>query len=422
MQPAATGDDLNSNDFPNLNLYYRDDEEAHRGHYIDPYINPYFLQHCDCDPSQLGTYHDTLPHHNVEPHELPYPSMPLYHHDPDANPILLSLLPLLQPNLSDYHPSFSLPVMPMDGSFMLPSTADDQSTVTAKKWMPKNFVMISKQRVSSLKPLVLNEVPYIHSVATGSSLPSRSRSSLMAASGPSLMAAVIVLPPMLYDKRNLVHQKIVEAVQQHVLDHTINVCSMLCNLDINQLVRETLGKAASSYCHNQKFSGNWATTNLEVSFTRLSAPFELIMATCKTLAQSKVEYWKKVKVKGLVSDHTSPLKYIFRKDEETNKWWLFEQEVVWDIVIGTASILKLQCHIKNLNNLFCTAVAVAHCALMELLNRKMVAIVFSAVSDKHIYDQLMNYINKHITPNKESVKRWKDFKACTITRFEDILN
>ncbi|KAG1863884.1 hypothetical protein F4604DRAFT_1032813 [Suillus subluteus] len=162
------------------------------------------------------------------------------------------------------------------------------------------------------------------------------KDSLTAASGPSLMAAVVVLPPMLYDERNLVYQKIVEAAQQHVLDHAINVCSMLCDLDINQLVRETLGKAASSYCHNQKFGDDWATANLEVSFTRLSAPFELIMATCKTLARSKVERgyhlrpsaWssdsesdrKKVKVKGLVGDHTSPLKYIFRKDEETDKW------------------------------------------------------------------------------------------------------
>jgi len=37
------------------------------------------------------------------------------------------------------------------------------------------------------------------------------------------------------------------------------------------------------------FGEEWATTNFEVLFASLSAPFELIMATCKTLVRAKVE-------------------------------------------------------------------------------------------------------------------------------------
>jgi len=46
--------------------------------------------------------------------------------------IPLSPLPMTRPNLGDYHPSFSLPVTSTDGTFTLPSTAEDQSTMTAQ--------------------------------------------------------------------------------------------------------------------------------------------------------------------------------------------------------------------------------------------------------------------------------------------------
>ncbi|KAG2129690.1 uncharacterized protein EDB93DRAFT_1108616 [Suillus bovinus] len=164
-----------------------------------------------------------------------------------------------------------------------------------------------------------------------------------------------------------VFHKIMEAVQRNVLDHTVNICSMLNNLDVKQLVRETLMKVP-----------------------------------CKN------------KVKDLV-DHTSPLKFTFRKDKETEKVWPLENEVVWDIVISVISELKLQQHVKNLDNLFCIAAAAVYCASCELRNRKMVDLVFSASNYRHTYNQLMDYISKHITPNAELVERWKNSKACTTT-------
>ncbi|KAG1885748.1 hypothetical protein F4604DRAFT_121467 [Suillus subluteus] len=69
--------------------------------------------------------------------------MPLYHGmdrpeiyqdfrdpKPDADPIPPSPLPLVQPNLGDYRPSFSLPVVSTGGTFKLPSTAEDRPTMT----------------------------------------------------------------------------------------------------------------------------------------------------------------------------------------------------------------------------------------------------------------------------------------------------
>ncbi|KAG2044689.1 hypothetical protein BDR03DRAFT_937021 [Suillus americanus] len=96
--------------------------------------------HRDPDPPQLDIYRGDLPH---EARGLPYPQMPSYHgmdrpdiqqdfRDPvpDADPIPPSPLPLMQPNLGDYRPSFSLPVRSMRDTFTLPSTAEDRSTVT----------------------------------------------------------------------------------------------------------------------------------------------------------------------------------------------------------------------------------------------------------------------------------------------------
>ncbi|KAG0695491.1 hypothetical protein DFH29DRAFT_1005431 [Suillus ampliporus] len=164
-----------------------------------------------------------------------------------------------------------------------------------------------------------------------------------------------------------------------------------------------------------EFGEDWTAADLEVLFARLSAPFELIMAI------DFESNWKEQRVKDLVDNCTSPLKFIFGKDEETDKRWPFEHEVIWDVVLGVISELKLQHHIKNLDNLFCTAAAAVYCALWELRSGKMVNVVFSAFSYKDMYGQLMDYIIKYITPNTELAKRWKDFKACTVTRLEDIL-
>jgi hypothetical protein len=146
MQPAAAShgegdndvsEDLDLNVFPNP--YYG---QIRSGHYLDPYINPYLFLPCDADPSQLDVYRDD---HPDESRRLPYPPVPLYNgidrsevqqdfRDlPDAlDPIPLSPLPITRPNLGDYHPSFPLPVTSTDGTFTLPSTAEDQSTITAQ--------------------------------------------------------------------------------------------------------------------------------------------------------------------------------------------------------------------------------------------------------------------------------------------------
>ncbi|KAG1867904.1 hypothetical protein DFJ58DRAFT_723773 [Suillus subalutaceus] len=125
MQPTSSdgevpfgnngSEDLNSDVVPNLRL--------------DPDPRP-----------QLDIYSDDLPH---EARGLPYPPMPLHHGmdrpeiyqdfrdpKPDADPIPPSPLPLVQPNLGDYRPSFSLPVVSTGGTFKLPSTAEDRPTMT----------------------------------------------------------------------------------------------------------------------------------------------------------------------------------------------------------------------------------------------------------------------------------------------------
>ncbi|KAG2133406.1 hypothetical protein BD769DRAFT_1665674 [Suillus cothurnatus] len=191
-------------------------------HYLGPYINPCLFLPCDADPSQLDVYRDD---HPDEGRGLPYPPVPLYHgmdrpevqqdfRDlPDAlDPIPLSPLPIMRPNLGDYHPSFPLPVTSTDGTFTLPSTAEDQLTMTAqtsqagpsrptkrrlaKKHRDDPFIHYlsvpssRKEKKRAIKSFVSNELPSTESVAAGSSLPSTTGSSLLAsAAGPSLTAA-----------------------------------------------------------------------------------------------------------------------------------------------------------------------------------------------------------------------------------------
>ncbi|KAG0700001.1 hypothetical protein DFH29DRAFT_1001474 [Suillus ampliporus] len=250
--------------------------------------------------------------------------------------------------------------MSMDGAFTLPFTAEDLTMTVQtlsqggpsrmarrlpKKYCDDPFIHYlstpSSQKVNkrASKPSVLNEMPSIHSESVATKL------LLWSATGSSLMAAAAALPLMVYNEGNIVYQQIMEAAEQSVLDNAVNVCFMLHDPDIKQLVCKTLAKAVSSCCHNQKFGEDWAAANLEILFVRLSEPFELIMATCKIMVQPKVECsyqlhpsaWlsnfesnqKEQMVKDLIDDHPSPLKFIFRKDEETDKRWLFEHKVIY---------------------------------------------------------------------------------------------
>ncbi|KAG1753298.1 hypothetical protein EDB19DRAFT_1824044 [Suillus lakei] len=340
-------------------------------------IHMFFYTTTLTHPSLTRTYiyHDGLPP-SLFGHS--YPPMPLHHgmdragiQQSDVDPIPSSSLPLMQPNLSDYHPTFSPPVMSMDGTVTLLSTAEDP-TMTAQtssqvgpsrmtRRLPKKhrndpFIHFSPAPppwgVNKRNPKcsVLNEAPtHSKSIVT--------RSPIQSTTGSTLAATAAALPPMVYDESNSVHQQIVKATEQSILNSAVNICSMLLNLDITQLVCELLTKAVISCCHNQ------------------------------TAYHSAIQGWtQEWRVKDLVDDHTSPLKFIFRKDEETDKWWPFEHEVIWDVALGVILELKLQPHIKNLNNIFCTAAAAIYCALLELRSRKMVDIVFSAVSYKNMYD------------------------------------
>ncbi|KAG1826098.1 uncharacterized protein BJ212DRAFT_1511117 [Suillus subaureus] len=126
MQPIANDGEVLSGNH---------DSEDLRGLNSDVFPN----LHRDHDPSQFDIRSDDL---SREARRLPYPPMPLYRgmgrpeiqqdfRDlvPDADPIPPLPLPLMQPNLGDYRPSFSLPVMSMGGTFTLPSTAEDRPTV-----------------------------------------------------------------------------------------------------------------------------------------------------------------------------------------------------------------------------------------------------------------------------------------------------
>ncbi|KAG2087838.1 hypothetical protein BD769DRAFT_1396425 [Suillus cothurnatus] len=240
-------------------------------HYLDPYINPYLFLPCDADPSQLNIYHDD---HPDEGHGLLYPPVPLYHgmdrpevqqdfHDlTDALDLIpLSPLPITRPNLGDYHPSFSLPVTSMDGTFMLPSTAEDQSTMTAQT-SQAGPSRLTKWRLAKKH----RDYPFIYYLS--------------------------VLSLQKEKKRAI------------------------------KLVHKMLVKAASSCCHNQTFSEEWATTNFEVLFASLSAPFELIMAMCKTLAWAKVEHGYQLRPSAWLTDSKTNQKARKINDLVNHSTWL----------------------------------------------------------------------------------------------------
>ena len=142
MQPAAAGDgaDHDPDDLTTFqNPYY---DQFRRGHYINPFVNPFYLHDTE-PPPQLDVYGD-----DPDPRGLPYPPTPSHQDHPEPeillDPISLSPLPLTKPNLGDYHPTFSLPVPSTDGPFTLPFAAEDRSqpsqagpSRTIKKRQPK---------------------------------------------------------------------------------------------------------------------------------------------------------------------------------------------------------------------------------------------------------------------------------------------
>ncbi|KAG2068700.1 hypothetical protein BDR04DRAFT_1119556 [Suillus decipiens] len=345
MQPAATGDgaDNDPDDLNMLqNLYY---DPFCRSHYVNPFINPFYLH--EPKSPQLDIYSDNMP----DPCGLPYPPTPLHQDHPEVNqdichipeilldPISLSILPLTKPNLGDYHPTFSLP----------PSQAGPSRTM--KRQQPKihddPFIHYSAESLSQkekkrVKSFDSNAAPSADSVTTRSSLLSTMAPSLLSAMSSSSTAAIAVPPSILYDKGNSVHQQIVEIAMQNILGNAVNlVCKMLAT-------------AVTSCCHDQTFSEEWAATNFEALLESLSAPFELIMATCKTLVQAKIE-----------------------------------------------------CRYHLCPSPCCGALC-----FVGAPEQKMVNIIFSVSTYKHMYDQLMDYITKHIACNQELVMQWGDFKCC----------
>ncbi|KAG2069593.1 hypothetical protein BDR04DRAFT_1118913 [Suillus decipiens] len=100
-----------------------------------------------------------------------------------------------------------------------------------------------------------------------------------------------------------------------------------------------------------------------------------------------------------------PLRFIFGKDKETSKLYPFEQEVIWDIILGVVLELKYQHYITDLNNLFCTA-ATAVCRVLEEFSQGiLVDIKFLAHTFKSIYNGLKDYIQDHIYTDPELSKR-----------------
>jgi hypothetical protein len=170
---------------------------------------------------------------------------------------------------------------------------------------------------------------------------------------------------------------------------------------------------------------------------RLSTPFKFIIVAAEELASIIINQgynlrpllWSntsesKVKltmIKALIHNAVWPLRFIFKKDEKTGQWMVFEHDVVLDMVLGIVRKLKYWNYVDNLNNLYCTAAAAIYCILMWYSSRKSNSTVkFMAKDLKYMYDMLKNHITNIIEKDENLAKRWLDVKAYTIVRLADV--
>ncbi|KAG0704144.1 hypothetical protein DFH29DRAFT_997849 [Suillus ampliporus] len=237
------------------------------------------------------------------------------------------------------------------------------------------------------------------------------------------------LGPLVYDEDDDIHIKIVEDTQKIYLRSALNKCSLLEEGERRQEVHDALLAATS------QFGSAWTMVNEGRLYKTLSALSGNIASACKKIACTKVqsgyslrpsiwsddsetEHQKRV-VKDLTAEGLFPPKFIFGKDEH-DKWYAFENEVIWDVILNTVLELGYQPYLEELDNIFCTAAVAVYCALKELSKGKFQFVDFAVSEFKPKYTKLMDHIRDHITPNAELSKRWKEYKRRTLHRLSNI--
>ncbi|KAG2125180.1 uncharacterized protein EDB93DRAFT_1258348 [Suillus bovinus] len=150
----------------------------------------------------------------------------------------------------------------------------------------------------------------------------------------------------------------------------------------------------------------------------LKAPFDLIMETADEVASIVIDrgydlcplLWSNIlevksrqgKIGALINDTMWPLKFIYKKDETTGQWMVFEHNAILDVVLGIVWKLKYLLNVTDLHNLYCTAVAAVYCVLLRLSSGKLNrTILFTSKAFRFMYDISMKHITDVI--EKDSV-------------------
>ncbi|KAG1853550.1 hypothetical protein C8R48DRAFT_777061 [Suillus tomentosus] len=351
----------------------------------------------------------------------------------------------------------------MDGVTTLPPAAPDYvrpqplaalkhpHSQTQKCDAPWRFVACSGQRSKPFK------TPSSTPSSTTPSHPTPTQS----------MQPQIDLPPLDYQSNLPIHDAFILAAEKELISDAVNNCTMIKPSLREGLVQAALANAVqdclrktrsdpaglakkeiegkSNFRFGEQIAVNltefgqcWAAKNAGLLYMSLSAPFKHLMAACKELAFSVVDRgydlrpslwsntseskWKQKKIKSLIGDATWPLKFLFKKDEETGQWMAFEHDALLDVVLGVVRKLKYRPYIQDLDNLYCTATAAIYCILMQFSSGKLDReIECSAESFKFVYDLSKQYIVNVIQKNEKLAKKWSDVKARTMTRLADIV-
>lgn len=128
--------------------------------------------------------------------------------------------------------------------------------------------------------------------------------------------------------------------------------------------------------------------------------------------------FRKNRIEGLLSKGTFPPRFTFGEDEFGNLHFL-EDEVVWHVVLDTATELKLRRHLVNLDSLFCLAAAAVRCALDKLQNDQFSHIEFMAEGYREFYNDLLNYL-KSLFSDPVFLAHWEEHKTRTLARITEI--
>ncbi|KAG2140891.1 uncharacterized protein EDB93DRAFT_1252676 [Suillus bovinus] len=174
------------------------------------------------------------------------------------------------------------------------------------------------------------------------------------------------------------------------------------------------------------FSRQWAAKNAGSLDTQLSVPFDLIMETADEVASIVIDrgydlcpsLWSNIlevksrqgKIGALINDAMWPLKFIYKKDETTGQWMVFEHNAILDMVLGIVWKLKYLLNVTDLDNLYCTAVAAVYCVLLRLSSGKLNrTILFTSKAFRFMYDISMKHITDVIEKDSVLGKRCLDY-------------